>query len=146
MRSRIALLLLLAAGPFAGALQGEPRAANEFVVIVHPQNPATSLTRRFVSGALLKKVRSWPDGSTVSPVDLVHTSAVRSRFSEEVHSRSLPAVKSYWQQMIFSGRELPPPELPTDDEVIQFVLKYPGAIGYVSAGAATGVVKVVRLE
>ena len=37
----------------------------------------------------------------------------------------------YWQQRIFSGRDVPPPEFELDREVVEYVLKHAGAIGYV---------------
>ena len=61
-------------------------------------------------------------------------------------SRSLEAVRTYWQQMIFSGRELPPPELRSDEEVVGYVLRRPGAIGDVSAGADLHGAKVLTLR
>lgn len=42
---------------------------------------------------------------------------------------------AFLQQQIFSGRATPPAELASDAEVIAFVARTPGAIGYVSAGA-----------
>ena len=50
------------------------------------------------------------------------------------------------QQQIFAGRDLPPPELDSDDEVVKYVLRYPGAIGYVSAGANVGAAKIVTVK
>jgi hypothetical protein len=44
-------------------------------------------------------------------------------------------VRAYWQQRIFSGRDVPPPELDSDQQVVDYVMKYPGAIGYVSGAA-----------
>ena len=46
-------------------------------------------------------------------------------------------MKNYWQQLIFSGQDVPPPELKTDDEVIQYVIKNPNSIGYVSSGSTS---------
>jgi hypothetical protein len=57
---------------------------------------------------------------------------VRKRFSEAVLKRSVGAVRSYWQQRIFSGRDVPPPEVDSDEAVMAYVARYPGAIGYVS--------------
>jgi hypothetical protein len=71
---------------------------------------------------------------------------VRRRFCEEVLSRSVAAVKSYWQQLIFSGRAVPPPELDTDEEVVRYVAKYSGAIGYVSGASELSGVKVVAVK
>ena len=115
-------------------------------VIVNASNGAASLDRKFLAEAFLKKTTRWPTGELIRPVDLGSDSAVRRRFSEEALSRSVAAVKSYWQQMIFSGRAGPPPELDSDDEVIRYVARYPGAVGYVSAAGDVGGVRVVTVK
>jgi ABC-type phosphate transport system substrate-binding protein len=111
-----------------------------FRVIVHPSNPLEAAERSFVADAFLKKVTRWNDSEPIRAVDLRPENPARRRFSEEVLKRSVGAVRSFWQQRIFSGRDVPPPELESDESVVAFVAKYPGAIGYV-AGATklTGV-------
>ena len=47
-------------------------------------------------------------------------------------------MKSYWQKMIFSGRDVPPPEKGSPDEVVAFVRSHGGGIGYVPAGTVLG--------
>jgi ABC-type phosphate transport system substrate-binding protein len=115
-------------------------------LIVDPANSTTSVDRVFVAQAFLKKVRRWPDGGTIHPVDLARGSPIRSRWSSDVLSRSVDAVKIYWQQMIFSGRELPPPEMGSDDEVVDYVLRRPGSIGYVSASTNLRGTKVLTVR
>jgi len=102
--------------------------------------------RKFLSEAFLKRTTRWPGGAAIKPVDLGSDSPVRRRFSEDVLNRSVSAVKSYWQQMIFSGRAIPPPELETDEEVVRYVSKHAGAIGYVSGAGDLPGVKVVTLK
>jgi ABC-type phosphate transport system substrate-binding protein len=114
---------------------GAPAAVTTYRIIVHPANPTMSVDRRFVADAFLKKITAWDHGEVIRPADLAPDSPVRRRFSEEVLRRSVEAVKSYWQQLIFAGREVPPPELESDQAVIRFVLHSPGAIGYVSSTA-----------
>lgn len=130
---------LLAAGVLAAVSwwssatgQAETR---DFLVVVNPANSTGSVDRRFLSQAFLKKTTHWDGGEVIRPVDLPADSDTRRRFSEAVHGRSVSAVKSYWQQVIFSGRGVPPPELESDEAVLRHVTRYPGAIGYVSAGA-----------
>jgi ABC-type phosphate transport system substrate-binding protein len=147
MRSAAALVLPIAA-TLAVAFGGRGAKASEssaYKIIVNPANPAGSLDRKFVEDAFLKKVTTWPDGSVIHPVDLPASSPVRRRFSEDVLERSVDAVRVYWQQRIFAGRDLPPPELENDAEVIKYVLKYDGAIGYVSEGAGSSPSKVVAV-
>lgn len=115
-----------------------------FKVIVHPENPVTSLTKKEASNLFLKKLTRWEEtGTRVEPVDL--DDDVRDAFSKEVLGRSVSAVKSFWQKQIFAGREVPPPELRSEPEVIAFVAGRPGAIGYVSAAARLDGVKEVQV-
>lgn len=117
-----------------------------FRIIVHRDNPATQLSREFLTEAFLKRATRWRDDHAISPVDLLASSATRKAFSEAVLRRSVAAVRSYWQQRIFSGRGLPPPELASDEAVLNYVRKNRGAVGYVSADAAISDVKVVEVR
>jgi ABC-type phosphate transport system substrate-binding protein len=117
-----------------------------FRVIVNAKNPATALSRDTLADLFLKKSTRWSDGETVRPVDLRPKSETRRKFSENVLKRSVAAVRSYWQQRIFSGRGIPPPELESDEDVVGYVARHRGAVGYVSAGAALAETKVVVVK
>jgi hypothetical protein len=138
------LLALLALGSAVSA-EESPRPAPAYRVIVNPKTAVTSLSRTFLQDAFLKKTGRWPDDGVIRPADLT-ANVTRIRFSEEVLGRSLAAVRAYWQQRIFSGRDVPPPELDTDAKVVAYVLKYEGAIGYVSGTANIGAAKAVSVS
>jgi len=145
MRARLATALLLFVTALSGVVSGEqPPPAYE--IIVNASNSTGSVDRDFLAGAFLKKTTEWPSGEVIRPVDLPPDSPVRRRFSEEVLHRSISEVKGYWQQRIFSGRDVPPPELDSDDEVVGYVLRHPGAVGYVSGGAALNGTKVLTVR
>ena len=57
----------------------------------------------------------------------------------------LDAVLAYWNQKMFSGAEVPPPQKSSEREVIEFVRNNAGAVGYVSASAPLTQVKVLRI-
>jgi ABC-type phosphate transport system substrate-binding protein len=120
--------------------------AHAFVVIVHPGVPERSIKRELLAQMYLKKVTRWSDQELVKPVDLRFTTPVRREFSEHVLQRSLETVRIYWQQRIFSGRDLPPPELPSDELVLEYVARTRGAVGYVSAQAKLDNVKVLNVR
>lgn len=128
-----AAVLLLSFG-----FESDAQSRAEFKLIVHPDNPLSSAPRAFLSDAFLRNVGKWGDGRGIMPVDLRADSKVRERFSDRVHGRSVTAVKRYWQQKIFSGSGVPPPELDSEEAVIEYVLKHRGGVGYVSASAAVG--------
>jgi hypothetical protein len=135
-------LWLFALGLVLG-LAGVPRAvgaadAMELRIVVHPSNAARSAEPSFLADAFLKKVTRWPNGETIRPLDQVPSNPVRRLFSRSILKRTVTAVRSYWQQRIFSGRDVPPPELDSDAAVIAYVERNPGAIGYVSSSAKLG--------
>ncbi|HVR10855.1 MAG TPA: hypothetical protein VMW75_22625 [Thermoanaerobaculia bacterium] len=125
----LAAALALAAGaPHPAA------AAADFIVVVNAANPQTTLPAAEVSNLFLQKTHRWESGERVKAVDLPETSPARESFSRAVHGRPTSAVKAYWQRMIFSGIDTPPPEKPSAAEVLAYVRANPGAIGYVPAG------------
>lgn len=117
-----------------------------FVVIVNADNPTVSVGRKFLTESFLKKSTRWPHGELIRPVDQAPESEVRRRFTDDVLKRSVAAVRSYWQQLIFAGRDVPPPEVAGDEQVLEYVQKHSGSVGYVSPAAKLGRVKVVRVE
>jgi ABC-type phosphate transport system substrate-binding protein len=142
----IATFLALALVAPGAVVFAQSHSAGEYVVIVNPTNPITTVERRFLEDAFLKRVTRWPSDQPIRPVDQGPGSPVRRAFTEEVLRRSVEAVKGYWQQHIFSGRDVPPPELDSDAEVIKYVLRYDGAIGYVPSGANLNGCKVLIVE
>ena len=112
--------------------------AQEFTVIVNASNPVSSMPKDEVARLFLKKTVAWQTGRAVAPVELPANAKAREAFAREVLNKSMAQVKSYWQQEIFSGRDVPPPEKQTENDVVAFVRSNPGAIGYVSKGADIG--------
>lgn len=124
---------------FSGASGlAEASDAPDLKIIVHPGNPARVVDKGFLSDAFLKKATRWPSGETIRPLDQRPASAVRRTFTRNVLKRTVAAVRSYWQQRIFSGRDVPPPELDSDESVVAYVERTPGAVGYVSSAAKLG--------
>jgi ABC-type phosphate transport system substrate-binding protein len=129
-----------------GAQLVAARADAGYAVVVSASNPITSISRDQASKLFLKKAATWQDGRDVVPVDQPEGSPVRDAFTKAVLHKSVAAVKSYWQQQIFSGRGVPPTEKSSDGDVLGFVRTTPNAIGYVSASAPVGPgVKVVNV-
>jgi ABC-type phosphate transport system substrate-binding protein len=130
---RIGVVIVFALSAAAVAADSHRSA---YVLITHPGNAISRLDRKFVAEIFLRRATRWPDDTTVRPVDLGPDAPARSRFTQEILSRSVASVRSYWQQQIFSGQGLPPPELGDDEAVVAYVLSHPGAIGYVSPGTS----------
>lgn len=139
LTSALAALALL---PLPAARAAEAR----YKVIVHDDNPTTSVTRADLARMFLKKVTAWPDKKQVQPVDQERTSPVRQTFSNEVHQKDPDQISAYWQVLVYSGRDVPPRILKSDEEVLAFVRTNPGGLGYVSADAPLTGVKALQVR
>ena len=61
--------------------------------------------------------------------------------------RKTPAqLKSYWNQQIFSGKGVPPPEADSPAAAVAYVLANPGAIAYVPADTDPGRTRVIGVR
>jgi ABC-type phosphate transport system substrate-binding protein len=136
MRRLISIIVVVSVASAFAAGASRATGAPAWRVIVNPSNSVTSVDRRFLADLFLKKITRWPSGDAARPVDQRAEAPVRLRFSEDVFERSVASIKSYWAQLVFSGRDVPPPELDGDEEVVRFVLRNAGAVGYVSPGVA----------
>jgi len=142
---RLGFALALLSGSLSALAHADEEAAHEYVVVVHPSQPLSEVSRAKLADLFLRKVGSWESGTTCKPVDQAADSAVRKAFSSGVLKRSVPAVVAYWQQRVFSGRGAPPPQLASDAEVTAYVKANEGAVGYLSAKANLSGLKVLKV-
>ena len=144
------LMLVLALLTFLG-VGGAARVAGasdsaELKVIVNAGLAERVVDKGFLSDVFLKKVTRWSSGETAHPADQRPDTAVRREFSRTILKRTVAAVRSYWQQRIFSGRDVPPPELDSDASVVAYVERTAGAVGYVSSAAKLGNTRELQVQ
>ena len=145
-RALLSWLVCMALGSTSSPmlLAQDSRDSASFKLVIHADNPTAELEAARIGKMFLKKVPRWDGwdvggrGVRVVPVDQVQSSPVRAAFSGAIHKKSVSAIKSYWQRMIFSGREVPPEELPDDAAVLAFVRANRGGVGYVAGTTALG--------
>ena len=121
-------------------------ADDAYKIIVHPDNPTTSVDRDFLRKAYLKKAVEWKHGEAIHPVDLPAKTPARDKFVHDVLKKTPEQLKAYWNQQIFSGKAVPPPEVGSPAEMIGYVVATPGAIGYLPSGVDPGGAKVVEVK
>jgi ABC-type phosphate transport system substrate-binding protein len=127
-------LLLCAAG--AGSVD-----CADIVLIAHPDIVAGSATRADIKAIFLETKTSLSDGSRVLPV-ILRGSACEA-FARNYLGKSAIGLETYYRGLVFSGTGIIPKMLASEDEVIAYVAKTRGAIGYVSSAASANRVKVL---
>jgi ABC-type phosphate transport system substrate-binding protein len=119
------------------------RAADLVVVIIN-KDIAPAVDKEYVAGIYTGRIKGWPDGSPVFPLDQGESSAARAEFYATVVGRSQTNMQALWAQNIFSGKGLPPKIVSQGAEMKRLVATNRNAIGYILASEVDDTVKVLR--
>jgi ABC-type phosphate transport system substrate-binding protein len=112
-----------------------PSAAAEVQVIINHDSGVTSATAAEIEDLYLGRKTKWAGGAKAVP--LTNASADETqRFLSRFLDRTPSSFAAEWKRIVFTGKGSAPAEARDDREMIELVRKTPGAIGYVSAGAA----------
>ena len=79
---------------------------------------------------------------SLTPIDQTVGSAIYLEFYRKATGRDLAQVKAIWSRILFTGRGLPPKQLPDSAAVKQAVAADPKAVGYIEKSAVDASVKV----
>jgi len=127
---RRALIALLGVIGWAVAV---PAGAAEFKVVANPSVKASEISIDDLKGVFLATKTALPDGSQVEPV-LAKAGAAHEAFLKDL-GKTGPALSTYYRSLVFTGKASMPKICASDADVIAYVAKTKGAIGYVSAEA-----------
>lgn len=117
----------------------------EVTVVVSPANPLKQLTIEQAAHLFLGKTTHFPDGSPARVIDLPEGSAIRDAFYQKLVGKSPVNMKAYWAKMIFTGKGVPPKEVPDSMAVKRLITSNPAYIGYLSDDDIDVHVKLVPL-
>jgi ABC-type phosphate transport system substrate-binding protein len=109
--------------------------AEEIVVIVNPA--AKPISKEQIADLYLGR------GGSLTPIDQTVGSAIYVEFYKKTTGRDIAQVKAIWSRILFTGRGLPPKQLPDSAAVKKAVAANPNAVGYIEKSAVDTSVKVV---
>jgi len=136
------LILFLLATLLAGAVIAP---AADIKVIANPSVGASSVSADELKGVFLVTKSSLSDGSHVEPV-LLKSGPVHEAFLKDYVGRSDSALETYYRSLVFTGKGSMPKAFATDTEVVAYVEKTKGAIGYVGSATSTTSAKVLEVK
>jgi ABC-type phosphate transport system substrate-binding protein len=84
-------------------------------------------------------------GGHVEPV-LEKGGAAHEAFLKTYVGKNPSALETYYRSLVFTGKASMPKTVSDDAEVVAYVAKTKGAIGYVSASAETGGLKTIEVK
>jgi hypothetical protein len=84
-------------------------------------------------------------GSHVEPV-LAKGGAAHEAFLKTYLGKNDSALQAFYRSLVFTGKASMPKSVANDAEVVSYVAKTKGAVGYVSSGASTEGVKTLEVK
>jgi hypothetical protein len=118
--------------------------AADVKVIANPSVAASSISAGDIKDLFLLDKDSL-GGSHVEPV-LIKGGPAHEAFLKEFLGKSDSALQAFYRSLVFTGKASMPKALGSDAEVVAYVAKTKGAVGYVSGGASTTGVKTLEVK
>ncbi len=135
------LLPLLAAVVMFGAVGA---LAGDVKIVANSSVRADSITVAELRSVFLENKRSLSDGSHVEPV-LANGGAAHEAFLRQYVGKRDDALRTHYRTMVFTGTGAMPKFLDTDAEIVNYVAKTKGAVGYVSSDFPAEEVKILHI-
>jgi hypothetical protein len=118
------------------AVVGASAFAGDIVVIGNPS--AAALTKEQVADLYLGRNQS------LTLLDLPESSATRTDYYKKLTGKDPAQIKSMWSRLTFTGKGVPPKELPDGAAVKKAVAADPKTVGYIDKSEVDGTVKVLQ--
>ena len=118
--------------------------AGEAVLVVHRDNPVSSLKLAEIRGIFLGKKVFWDDGDRIE-VLLQKTGETHRNFSQNILGKSPRQLSMYWKRILFSGEGVPPREVPGDEQMMESIAANARAIGYIDGSVTDNRVKPITV-
>jgi len=138
--SFVGVVLLSAAGLFPGMAY-----AGDVVVICNDSVTVDTLNKRDIKNIFLGKKTRWEGGDKISFVTLKGGDA-HDLFLKLYVRKTSSQFSNYWKKKAFSGKGRIPKSFGTPEELIDYVMKTPGAIGYVPSDAYQDQIKSMMID
>jgi TonB family protein len=113
-------------------------------VIANPSIKAEAISASEIKSVFLKERNALRDGTHVEPV-LSPGGPAHEAFLKEYLGKSADALQNYYSTLVFTGKGAMPKTLHSDEEVVAWVARTRGAIGYVSQTATLDGVKTLAV-
>jgi hypothetical protein len=133
--STIAALVFVASSPIFAA---------DVKVIANNSVSASSVSSGDLQAVFLLDKDSI-GGSHVEPV-LAKGGAAHEAFLKTYLGKNDSALQAFYRSLVFTGKASMPKSVANDAEVVSYVAKTKGAVGYVSAAASTDGVKTLEVK
>jgi len=106
--------------------------AGDVVVIANKDVPSDKLGQDTIKKIFLGNIINW-DNNEVIMVVLSGDNEIHDAFLKKYIKRTSSQFQNVWRQNLFTGKGAMSTKMKTDDEIVDYIAKTKGSIGYVSS-------------
>ncbi len=116
----------------------------DIVVVVNPENPIHTLSKKDIQRLFLGRMHKFPDSDMkVEPIDNSEKSDDYENFYSNVINMNKSKLKRYRAHYLFSGKGRLPTQIKSALSILQYVSSTKNAIAYINKSQVTEKVRVV---
>ncbi len=120
-------------------------ASADSVLIVNNSVRETTISKEDVKLVFLGKKKKWVNGDRIR-VSALKRGPIHEAFLNEYVDKTPSKFSSFWKIAIVSGTALPPKFFESEDEIVDYVKKESGAVGYISSDTPHEGVKALPIQ
>lgn len=139
------LLLFAAITALAQLAQPVPAQSETIFVIANPNVPDSTLTQSELQNIYLGKKDKWSDNQKINFTDL-SSGPCHEAFIQQYVNRTDFQFQNYWKKQIFTGQGQPPRGFDAEADLIDYVSRTSGAIGFTCTQPDAGKVKILTVN
>ena len=133
-------LLMLGLLPFCPAYGAE-----DLLIIANRSIPVDGLKRTTVANIYKAEETKWNNGETI--IVVMHKKGlIHNKFAQDIVGITHTRLRDIWRKVIFTGLGRPPRIFRNEPDLVEYVSKTNGAIGYISASTPHKGVKVISIK
>lgn len=118
---------------------------NQLIVIVNPSEPIDELEFTEFKRIIMGQQQRWKNGDKITIALMKTNHPTGSQTAEKFYSMTGNELNKYWLSLVFQGKAKAPVFFNSEEELVGYVAKTPGAIGIVS-GEPDNKVKKIKLK
>ena len=115
---------------------------SQVVIITNKSNDVKQISYIDLLLIYKSKLKKWPNGLKIKVTDFDESTEVKKEFYKKIR-RTPQSIKNIWLRKRLLGEAKLPKNFTSEDEMLHYISKTPGAIGYISKAKVTGKVKVL---
>jgi len=122
-----------------------PEVSAGVLIIANPANSDQSMDSNKLERIYLGKTTHWSDDTPIQAV-MLKNGTTHEAFLNLYMDRTVHRFVSYWRQMVFTGKGIPPKSFIDEAKLAAFVAETPGAVGYISDKTLAPGVQIIKIH